>query len=62
MQHTERISTLIHAGNPHMVEDLPHIKRLIFSGQTTDSIEAALEVLAGAYPANGKPTYKINLK
>ncbi len=61
MQVTDRISTLIHAGNPHMVEDLPHIKRLIFSGQTTDSIESALEVLAGAYPANGKPTYELKL-
>ncbi len=62
MQRTERISTLIHVGNPHIVEDLPHIKRLLFCGQTTDGIEAALEVLAGAYSANGKPTYKLNLK
>ncbi len=61
MQGTERISTLIHIGNPHMVEDLPHVKRLIFGGLSTESVETTLEVLAGTYPANGKPTYKINL-
>ena len=62
MQATNRISTLIHSGNPHTAEELPHIKRVLFSGQTTDSIEAALEVLAGEYTANGKPTYKFKLQ
>ena len=62
MQVTDRISTLIHLGNPHVIEELSHIKRVIFGGLSADSIDTTLEVLAGEYTANGKPTYKVNLK
>ena len=62
MQLTDRISTLIHFGNPHVLEELPHIKRIIFGGHATDSVDAALEVLAGEYPANGEPTYDFKLQ
>lgn len=62
MQLTDRISTLIHIGNPHTIEVLPHIKRVIFGGLSPESIDTTLEVLAGTYPANGRPTYDINLK
>ena len=62
MQITDRISTLIHFGNPHVLEELPHIPRVIFGGLATDSIDASLEVLAGEYPANGAPTYDFKLK
>ena len=59
---TERISTVIHFGNPHVLEELPHIPRYIIGGHSQDSTLAALDVLAGDYPANGKPTYKADLK
>jgi len=62
MQLTDRISTLIHFGNPHVLEELPHIPRMIFGGHSADSVDAALEVLAGEYPANGTPTYNFKLQ
>ena len=62
MQLTDRISTLIHFGNPHVLEELPHIPRVILGGHSADSVDAALEVLAGEYPANGTPTYDFKLK
>ncbi|MBR5308407.1 MAG: hypothetical protein IKU43_06525 [Clostridia bacterium] len=62
MQVTNRISTLIHVGNPLVLEELAHVPRVIFGGLSADSIDTTLEVLAGEYTANGKPTYKVNLK
>ena len=62
MQLTNRISTIMHFGNAHVLEELSHIPRYIMGGLSEDSVDAALEVLAGEYPANGVPTYKVNLK
>lgn len=62
MQITDRISTIIHLGNPHVLEELPHISRYIFGGHAADSIDACLEVLAGEYPANGVQTFEFELK
>lgn len=62
MQCTDRISTLIHLGNPHTIEELPHIKRVIFGSHAIENIKTTLEVLAGVYPANGNPTYNFKLQ
>lgn len=62
LQNTNRISTLIHHGNPHVLENLPHIPRCIFGGHSADSVDTCLEVLAGEYPANGVQTYEFELK
>ena len=62
MQISGRVSSLIHIGNPHVLENLPHIPNIIFAGQSKDSIDAALEVLAGNYPAKGVATYDFKLK
>ena len=62
MQLTDRISTLIHFGNPHVLEELPHVRRILFGGHSPESVDASLEVLAGEYPANGIPTYKFTLQ
>ena len=62
MQVTDRISTIIHCGNPHVLEELPHIPRYIFGGHSSESVDTCLEVLAGEYPANGVPTYEFELK
>ncbi len=62
MQLTNRISTLIHLGNPYVLEELPHISRCIFGGHSADSADTCLEVLAGEYPAKGVPTYEFTLK
>ena len=62
MQLTNRISTVIHIGNPHAVEVLPHISRHIFGGLSAESVDACFEVLAGEYPAKGVPTYEFTLQ
>ena len=62
MQYTDRISTVIHYGNPTVLENLPHIPRIIFGGVSTAATLGAVDVLAGDYPANGKPTYEVKLK
>ena len=61
MQYTDRISTLIHFGNPCVLENLPHIPRCIFGGLSEKSVTASLEVLAGKYEAKGVPTYDFKL-
>ena len=62
MQLTDRISTVIHLGNPHVLEELPHVRRVIFGGHSPESIDTCLEVLAGEYSAKGVPTYDFTLK
>ena len=62
MQHTGRISTVLHLGNPRVLEEAPHIPRMIFGGLAKNSIDACFEVLAGNYPAKGTLTCEVNLK
>ncbi len=61
-QHMKKVSAVIHFGNPYVLEELGHTPRYILGGQSEECAMAALDVLAGEYPANGKPTYNVNLK
>lgn len=60
-QYTNRISTVLHFGNPLVLERLPHISRFIKGGLSADGMGACLEVLAGVRESKGKPTYKVSL-
>lgn len=62
LQVSGRISTVIHLGNPYILEDLPHIPRIIVGNTSSDSLDHCLEILAGNAPALGIPTYDIKLK
>ena len=62
MQVTNKVSTIIHFGNPYALEELAHIPRVIIGCLNDQNVEASIDVLAGLYPAKGKPTYKITLK
>lgn len=62
MQITNRISTLIHFGNPCVLKELPHISRVIFGCHALESVDTTLEVLAGEYSANGVPTFDFKLQ
>ncbi|MBQ8551968.1 MAG: hypothetical protein IJ428_04035 [Clostridia bacterium] len=62
MQMTNRISTVVHFGNPFVLEEIPHIPRLIIGGVSTANIDAALDVLAGKHTAKGRLTYDVNFK
>ncbi len=62
MQMSNRISTLVHFGNPFVLEELSHIPRKIIGGVAPDNIQAALDVLAGNYPAKGVMTYDVKFQ
>ena len=62
MQTTDRISTVVHAGNPFVIEDVPHMPRLIFATASHGSSMRALEVLAGNAEPTGKQVYDVKLK
>jgi hypothetical protein len=62
LQHTNRVSTILHFGNPYVLEELNHTPRYIICGQAEECAMAALDVLAGEYPVNGKLVYNADLK
>lgn len=62
MQVSDRISTIVHFGNPYYLEHLPHFPRVIVGPMAPKGIEATLDVLAGDYPAKGVLTYEVPLK
>ena len=57
LQSTNRISAILHFGNPHMIDDVPRCDRLLL-GYTSDTcVEHALHILRGDYPAVGTVPY-----
>lgn len=62
MQVSGRISTVVHFGNPYVLEDLPHIPRVIIGTTSAGCLDGAINVLAGNYPAKGVLTYDVKLK
>ena len=62
MQYTNRISTLVHFGNPVIIGELPHVSRIIIGGGSFGGTMASLEVLAGEREAKGVLTYKVDFK
>lgn len=58
----DRIAALVHFGNPFVLEPLPHFKRVLLGGLSAESVDAALDVLAGKYQAKGKLLYDVKLK
>ena len=62
MQKTDRVSAILHFGNPFPLEALPHIPRVIMGGQSEKSVETGVKVLAGEYHAKGVMTYDVKFK
>ena len=62
LQVTQKISAILHFGNPYSLEALPHIPRIIVATCSEKSTLTALEVLAGDYPAKGKLTYDVEFQ
>lgn len=55
---TDKVSTILHFGNPYTAEDFPmHVKRLLFGCSSPKSINCAIDILAGDYEAKGTPMY-----
>ena len=59
MQVTNRISTVVHFGNPYLMEDISHIQRIIIGTTSPKGIEYALDVLAGDLEARGVLCYDV---
>ncbi len=61
-QMTNTVSTVLHFGNPYLLEPLPHVSRVIIGTMSADGVRAAFDVLAGRYPAKGVLSYDVKLK
>ncbi len=62
LQVTNRVSTILHFGNPFVLEDFVHVPRIIIGGTAPAAVEAGLKVLSGEYPAKGSLTYDVKFK
>ena len=62
LQATNRISTIVHFGNPFLLEETPHIARRIIGCRATENNLFAIDTLAGLHPAKGIIPYRLNLK
>ncbi|MBQ4042605.1 MAG: hypothetical protein IJD06_01315 [Clostridia bacterium] len=61
MQVSGRISTILHFGNPYLLEEVPHIPRVLVGTISSAGVDAALEVLAGKREAKGVLTYDVKI-
>ena len=61
-QVTNRVSTIVHFGNPFVIEELDHIPRIIIGNPSNDSVNYAIDILEGKYPAKGVLTYDVKYK
>ena len=61
LQQTDRISTFLHFGSPFVLEEMPHVKRLLIGGVSADSVDVALDILAGLRTSNGKLAHRVEL-
>ena len=59
---TKSVSAIVHFGNPFLLEDLPHIPRIIIGAASRQGVEAGLDVLAGEHTAKGKLVYNVKFK
>ena len=57
LQSTNRISAILHFGNPHMMDDVPRTDRFILGYSDERCITHALRVLAGEAEAVGTVPY-----
>lgn len=62
LQVTNRIAAVVHCGNPFVLEDFPHVPRIIVGPGSKQATLTTIDVLAGDYPAKGKPVYDVKLK
>ena len=62
LQVTNRISAVVHYGNPFVLEDFPHVPRVLCAPGSKKASLAAIDVLAGLYPPKGVKVYDVKLK
>ena len=57
LQSTNRISAVLHFGNPHIMDDVPRVDRLLLGYTDERCVDFALDVLAGDAEAVGTGPY-----
>ena len=57
---SEKLTTVVNFGNPEILTPLPHIPRILVGMLAADSVDAAVDVLAGEYPAKGVLTAAVD--
>lgn len=57
----DKLSTIVHFGNPFALEDVPHVKRMLIGGLSEKNVEYTLEILAGNGTAKGVLPYDVKL-
>ena len=62
LQVTNRVSAVLHFGNPYVMEDLVHIPRIVIGGMSRDAVNYGLDVLAGKLEAKGVLTYDVKFQ
>ena len=62
LQTTKRICAVVHFGNPLVMEDIPHVPRILFGYCSRACTENAMDILSGQYPALGQVPVPIRLK
>lgn len=61
LQVTNRISTIVHFGNPFVLDETPHIPRRIMGCRNREMTLRAIDILAGLASANGKVPFELHL-
>ena len=60
--HSEKVSAVVHFGNPFALVPLLHVKRKLFGYKVTESQKYAIEVLSGKLEAKGKLPYNVDFR
>ena len=59
---SKQLSTVVHFGNPYVLEYLHHVERILVGSVSAECIDTALRVLAGEYEPKGKLTYNVDFE
>ena len=59
---SKQLSTVVHFGNPYVLEYLHHVERILVGSVSSECIDTALRVLAGEYEPKGKLTYNVDFE
>ena len=58
LQSTNRVSAILHFGNPHVIDEVPRCDRVILGYTSNVCVEHALHILRGDYEAVGTVPYR----
>lgn len=60
--HSQKVSTIVHFGNPHALKTISHVPRRLFGYMMTDTQVHIVDVLKGTLEAKGVLPYEVELQ